>query len=163
MMTGNHTNNYAESGIRTLKEIIFGRVKACNLIQMFEFITVIMDIAHSRYRPNIALCFKDISESTHFVTTIVGVRDFIYYVAENITEMGELEYTVDMEIGACFCSKGSTGSACRHQAAVAKKYHINTITIPSFHSKEARRMFAVLARRKDNVMGIDFYSDLCDK
>ena len=58
--------------------------------------------------------------------------------------------------------KGCTGSACRHQAAVAKKYNINTITIPPFHSKEARRMFAVLARGEDNVMGIDFYADLCD-
>ena len=171
IMRGNHTNNYAESGIRILKEIIFGRVKAYNLIHMFEFITVIMekyytnrllDIAHSRYRSNIALRFKDIFESTHSITTIVRVRDSIYYVAENIKEMGELEYTVDMEIGACSCSKGSTGSACRHQAAVAKKYNINTITIPPFHSKEARRMFAVLARGEDNVMGIDFYADLCD-
>ena len=142
-----------------------------NLIQMFEFITVIMekyytnrllDIAHSRYRPNIALRFKDIYESTHSITTVVRVRDSIYCVAENIKEMGELEFTVDMEIGTCSCPKGCTGSACRHQAAVAKKYNINTITIPPFHSKEARRMFAVLARGEDNVMGIDFYADLCD-
>lgn len=56
----NHTNNYAESGIRVLKEIIFGRLKAYNLIQMFDFFTVTMekyytsrllDLAHSRFRP----------------------------------------------------------------------------------------------------------------
>lgn len=36
MTRGNHTNNYAEAGMRVLKEIIFGRVKAFNLIQMFQ-------------------------------------------------------------------------------------------------------------------------------
>ena len=36
----NHTNNYAEAGIRILKEIVFGRLKAYNLVQMFEFITI---------------------------------------------------------------------------------------------------------------------------
>ena len=71
--------------------------------------------------------------------------------------MGELEFTVDMEIGTFSCPKGCTGSVC-----VAKKHNINTITIPPFHSKEARRMFVVLARGEDNVMGIDFYADLCD-
>ena len=40
MMMGNHTNNYAEAGMRIIKEIVFGRVKAYNLIQMF---TVTMD------------------------------------------------------------------------------------------------------------------------
>ena len=168
MMRGNHTNNYSESGIRILKEIIFGRVKAYNLIQMFEFITEkyytnrLLDIAHSRYRPNIALRFKDIYESAHSITTVVQIRDSIYCVAENLKQIGELEFTVDMEIGTCSCLKGCTGSACRHQAAVAKQYNVNTITISPFHSKEARRMFAVLARGEDNVMGIDFYADLCD-
>ena len=129
MMRGNHTNNYAESGIRILKEIVFGRVKAYNLIQMFELITVIMekyytnrllDIAHNRYRPNIALRFKAIYESVHSITTVVQIRDSIYCVAEKLKEIGELEFTVDIEIGTCSCLKGCTGSACRHQIAVAK-------------------------------------------
>ena len=39
-MRGINTNNYAESGIRILKDIVFRRVKAYNLIQLFEFTTV---------------------------------------------------------------------------------------------------------------------------
>ena len=35
-MRGISTNNYAESGIRILKDIVFQRVKAYNLIQLFE-------------------------------------------------------------------------------------------------------------------------------
>ena len=35
LIRGNHTNNYAEAGIRILKELVFSRVKAFNLVQMF--------------------------------------------------------------------------------------------------------------------------------
>ena len=42
LIQGNHTNNYAEAGMRVLKELIFGQVKAYNLIQMFQFVTEIM-------------------------------------------------------------------------------------------------------------------------
>ena len=59
-MRGINTNNYAESGIRILKDIVFKRVKAytCNLVQLFEFLTVtfelyyerrLLAVAHNRY------------------------------------------------------------------------------------------------------------------
>ena len=73
MMRGNHTNNYAEAGMRIIKEIVFGRIKAYNLIQMFQFVTVTMekyfvsrllDMAHSRFRPGIAHDLQKYIEST---------------------------------------------------------------------------------------------------
>ena len=45
---GNHTNNYAEAGIRILKEIIFSRVKAYNLVQMFSFVHEVMEIYYQK-------------------------------------------------------------------------------------------------------------------
>lgn len=41
---GNHTNNYAEAGIRILKELVFSRVKAHNVVQMFSFITEVFEM-----------------------------------------------------------------------------------------------------------------------
>ena len=41
-----HTNNYAEAEINILKEPVFSRVKAYNLVQMFTFIYDIMDNCH---------------------------------------------------------------------------------------------------------------------
>ena len=67
MTRGNNTNNYAEASIHVLKEIVCGRVKAYNLIQMFDFVATTMemyysnrllDIAHSRYRPGTLLRYK---------------------------------------------------------------------------------------------------------
>ena len=85
MTRGNHTNNYAEPGMRVLKEIIFGRVKAFNLIQMFQFVTTTMeayftnrllDIAHSRYRPGVALKYKEVDTTDMEIKEIKKCRQF---------------------------------------------------------------------------------------
>ena len=44
LLRGNNTNNYAESGIRILKDIVFKRVKAYNLVQLFGFMTVTFEL-----------------------------------------------------------------------------------------------------------------------
>ena len=43
-LRGIDTNNYAESGIRILKDVVFRRVRAYNLIQVFEFIVVTFEL-----------------------------------------------------------------------------------------------------------------------
>ena len=77
MMRGNHTNNYAEAGMRIIKEIVFGRIKAYNLIQMFQFVTVTMekyfmsrllDMAHSRFRPGIAMRYRELHDLQKDIT-----------------------------------------------------------------------------------------------
>ena len=47
-MRGINTNNYDESGIRILKDIVFKRVKAYNLMQLFNFITVTFEMYYKR-------------------------------------------------------------------------------------------------------------------
>ena len=46
---GNHTNNVAEAGIRIVKEIVFGRIKAYNIVQMFQFVTDAMELYYKRH------------------------------------------------------------------------------------------------------------------
>ena len=86
IMRGNHTNNYAEGGIQIIKEMVFDRVKAYNLIQMFEFIAITMeqcfcnhllDLAHSRYRPEIAIKYKDLYS---FLDTISCTEQYFHYM-----------------------------------------------------------------------------------
>ena len=166
---GNHTNNYAEAGMRVLKEIIFGRVKAFNLIQMFQFVTTTMeayftnrllDIAHSRYRPGVALKYKEVDTKGMEIKEIKKCRQSIYVVKLEVKQIGELEYVVDMELGMCSCSKGSIGAACKHQAAVAKQFNISSLNIAPVHSKEARMQYATLATGK--ALDEDFYAHLRD-
>lgn len=44
MVRGNHTNNYAEAGIKILKELVFARIKAFNLIEMISFVVNVMEL-----------------------------------------------------------------------------------------------------------------------
>ena len=66
-MRGIDTNNYAESGIKILKDIVFNRVKAYNLIQLFDSLTVtfelyyerrLLAVVHNRMDRYISLRFK---------------------------------------------------------------------------------------------------------
>ena len=104
-MRNNHTNNYTEAGIRVLKEIIFGWVKSYNLVQMFDFIVSMMekyyanqllDIAHSRYRPGIALKFRQLQKLTN---TITNVEQHSECVLEDSGT--KFNFLVDMEMGTC--------------------------------------------------------------
>ena len=70
MIRGNHTNNYAEAGIKILKELVFSRIKAYNMVQMFHFVVDTMDnyyqrkllsIANNRLETYVALRFKGIN------------------------------------------------------------------------------------------------------
>ena len=166
----NHTNNYAEAAIRVLKEMVFGRMKAYNLIQMFNFITDTMelyyknrllDMAHSRYRPDISLRFSSIYKLSNTIVHTEQFSESIYSVSEECK--GEImDFLVDMEVGTCSCIRGVTGSECEHQAAIAKEYNIYAVNIPSFFSKTARKTFATLAVGTKKEMHLDFYADLKD-
>ena len=63
---GNYTNNYAESGIRIIKDQIFEHTKAFNPVQMFQFFITtfelyyerrLLDLVHNRISPSIAKHF----------------------------------------------------------------------------------------------------------
>ena len=167
-MRNNHTNNYAEAGIRVLKEIIFGHVKSYNLVQMFDFIVTLMekyyvnrllDIAHSRYRPGIALKFRQLQKLTNTVSNIEQHSQDIYCVTECISD-SNFDFLVDTEIGTCSCLTGCSGAPCKHQAAVAMKFSLPSLTLPPVFSSESRLFFAKLASGEGNTMELEFYSDL---
>lgn len=48
LVRGNQTNNYAEAGVRIIKELVFNRIKAYNLVQMFSFVTECLEMYYSR-------------------------------------------------------------------------------------------------------------------
>ena len=82
MLRGNNTKNISEAGIRILKEIIFQQVQAFNLVQIFDFITITLEMlfeqrllatAHLRLDSHIALQFKGMGISKlppAFITTV---------------------------------------------------------------------------------------------
>ena len=65
LLRGNHTNNYSEAGMKILKELIFSRVKAYNMVQVFHFLSETLE---SYY------CRKLLSVSNNRLDTYVALR-----------------------------------------------------------------------------------------
>ena len=125
------------SGIRILKYIVFKRVKAYNLVQLFEFLTVtfelyyelcLLAVAHNRMDRYISLRYKGLGaakvnqDSIHESTKAGHV-----YLIKSTVYMDK-EYEVDTQKWTCTCTVGRTeypsGEPCKHQHTVAKKFNL---------------------------------------
>ena len=133
LLRGNNTNNYAESSIRILKDIIFRRVNTYNLVQLFDFVTVtfelyyarrLLAVAHNRMDRYIALRFKGLGASKVNMSHIRKPDSEDVYIVKSKGCDG-VEYKIDTK-------KWPTGEPCRHQAAIAPKYNLVSMNYTKF-------------------------------
>ena len=112
-----------------LKELVFSRVKAYNLVQIFHFITETMNryyqsellnVTYSRLDRFISLRYQGLNANAYKKEMITKLSTGHFMVKSN-TEQG-VTYTVDLEIGTCSCPTGRDGSPCSHQAAIVFHY-----------------------------------------
>lgn len=112
-MRGINTNNYAEAGICILKDIVFKRIKAYNLIQVFNFITVtfetyyvrrLLAVAYNRIDRYISLRYRGLGAYKVDEADISTLMDngFTYKVKSKKNE--NVEYLVDSIKWTCTCS-----------------------------------------------------------
>ncbi|CAG8625700.1 3333_t:CDS:2 [Scutellospora calospora] len=166
LVRNNNTNNYAEAGIRILKDIIFNRVQTYNVVQIFQFIINTMDlyyvrrllsVAHNKLDSFIALRFK-------ITGWQIGIKEDIE--VENLDSMifrhrsskdQNMWYRIDMRLGTCECDL--TGRPCKHQASVAKHFHICGLNQIPTMSASKRYYYAYLALGEKHK-SLSFYADL---
>ena len=164
---GNNTNNLSEAGVRILKEIVFSRVKAYNVVEIFQFVVDklesyyqhrILCIAHNRIDRYIQVKFRGLHVGRIFKEDIRPVledkdRFLVKSRRDSLTE-----YRVDMNIGTCSCVAGKDGSPCSHQLAVAINFHrVSLNCIPTFHSS-MRRQLACIAIGSEAKSDLSFYA-----
>ena len=166
---GNHTNNYAEAGIRIVKDLVFNRVKAYNIVQMFSFVTEclemyylrkLLSVAHNRVDRYISIKYQGMKCSGIAVDQIsILDKDEQTCLVESQTERG-VKYFVDMSIGICSCMGGQDGSPCSHQAAIVKHHGVPSVNcIPTLLSS-TRQQIAVIAIRCKAIQESQFYASL---
>jgi len=64
------------------------------------------------------------------------------------TQITGFFYTVNSEIGVCTCPVGMSGAPCKHQGAVAMKFHISMFNfIPSLTAND-RMIYSYIALGK---------------
>ena len=114
-------------GLKILKELVFSRVKAYNLVQMFTFIYDIMDmyyqkkliaLSNHRFETYVALRFQGLNAKKVSKASITEKNG--WYEVESCT--CDKYYSVDISIGVCTCERGQDGSPCVHQAAIVLYY-----------------------------------------
>ncbi|CAG8805163.1 37855_t:CDS:2, partial [Gigaspora margarita] len=129
---GNNTNNYIEQGFGIIKDIIFTRVQAYNPTQIFQ----VLCIAKRFFCPG----WKTINPNT-----IQKMNIDNKYLVPSTNENNNTNYIVNSEIGVCSCPVGMSGALCKHQRAVAAKFHISIFNfIPSLTPND-RAIYAYIA------------------
>ena len=169
LIRGNHTNNIAEAGICIVKEIVFGRVKAYNLVQMFQFVTDAMEVyykrgllsvAHNRFDHYIASKYKRLKATMIPANKIIKQGDSeVLFMVTSKTDP-DVQYNVDMDLCTCSCPQGMDGSPWVHQAAIVKHHHSVSLNFVPTVNPSVRRNFAILALGDDAEKDISFYSSL---
>ena len=165
---GNQTNNYFESGIWIVKELVFNRVKAYNINQMLSFITEcfelyyirkLLSFAHNRVDRYISLKYQGMKSAGICVDHIQKLENKNTFLINSQSQRG-VNYLVDMNLGVCSRIGGQDGSPCSHQAAIAKLFGIYSVNCVSTISSTARQQLAVVALGNNAIQEGDFYTSL---
>lgn len=175
MTRGHNTNNIAEAGIRIVKDLVFERVKAYNLVQMFGFITETMElyfknrllqIAHSRVsRPLVQKYGKQFKDAEKIIVHPTD-QNHLFHTYETATVQEQsvtVPFIVNTLISACSCAKGYNGALCCHQVAVSSKMHKDSSTLFPLYHKETKKIFAIVALGKAHEENIGFYASIHEK
>lgn len=116
LMKNNHTNNYSESMIRQIKDKIFSRIKAFNVVQMVDFMLTkfedyttrkLLDATSNRSGKNL-LHKEIIMPSSELMERIRKLSDSIVAVPSETAP--NLMYLVNIEVLICSCTVGTTGN-----------------------------------------------------
>ncbi|CAG8469385.1 16757_t:CDS:2 [Gigaspora margarita] len=152
--------------------IIFARTKAYNSVQVFYFITKNMERFYERQLYGFAhrhFGHMEISKRFFCPGWETVDKDSIrqlekteeYLVPSTKKESGRI-YNVNSAIGTCNCFIGMSGAPCKHQGAVAMKYHIRIINfLPSLMPID-HMIFSYIANGL-HVKDYSFYASLRTK
>ena len=174
-MRGINTNNYAESGIRILKDIVFRRIKAYNLIQLFDFLTVtfelyyehrLLAVAHNRMDRYISLRYKGLGIAKinqGSICQCTSTKSGHVYLVKS-TSYVDKEYEVDTQKWTCTCTVSRTGypsgEPCKHQHAVANKLKLTAPNLLPYFNADGRYLHALIALGPERVGDKSFYAGM---
>ncbi|KAE8749126.1 hypothetical protein FOCC_FOCC004034 [Frankliniella occidentalis] len=166
-LRGNNTTNYTESSFRQLKDIIFERLKAFNMVQLFDFLVTkleayyqsrIASVLNNRHHPHKKSRHTAPKPELLVPLSCKKFSDQLYEVANSKTKK---TYTVDMEIGMCSCPVGKSGAPCKHQFKVAKDFNLSSAQFFSTCGPEDRLLYHKIMVGSVNITN-EWYKSLHD-
>jgi hypothetical protein len=148
----NNTNNYSESSIRILKDVILNRTKAFNVVALIIFFIDVWDpyfvgrlskLAFGRGAAQVLLYDKLYKSAIYLNNCEVSKISEIEYevpASDNVKS-----YRVNIEIGQCTCYSGRQGGFCKHQCWLLSHLNISLPNSPTITTND-RWLLGKLAR-----------------
>ncbi|XP_073416022.1 uncharacterized protein [Dendrobates tinctorius] len=128
---GRDTDTSSEANIRVLREKVLMRVKAFNIVQLFDFLTTrFMTYFEQRIIAVLSNRTVNVTRSRYFTPELESDNLIVTHISEDTYSVKDStsghDYAVNMLTGTCFCPIGSNGAPCKHQYAAATKFHVST-------------------------------------
>ncbi|XP_064107998.1 uncharacterized protein LOC135216553 [Macrobrachium nipponense] len=160
LLRGHHTNNFCESTMCIIKDIVLSRCKAYNTAQLLMFIVEIFDVYMRERLVDVALSRRHVKPiiSTKVALDSVELVGNSKYKVQSESDP-TIKYDVDPEIGLCSCMQGQTGAICKHQIACAK-FSMTAVPQQFLSSSESRHRLAVMAVGQEKVPDVASFRKL---
>ncbi|XP_047109472.1 uncharacterized protein LOC124777956 isoform X2 [Schistocerca piceifrons] len=119
LIEGHNTNNISEAFMRILKDRIFERMRAFNVVQMVDFFLTKVNLYFQRTLLDAAngaspksFCRPIKAPSQEILAKIRQVNEDVLLVPSE--ERDNHYYIVNMAVLVCTCCQGNTGKICKH-------------------------------------------------
>lgn len=132
---GNNTDNPCEAGIKTLKDMVFRRLKAFNPVQLVDFLVTrydcyiqnrLIDLMNNRAVNQVRSRFYFRPEKLIDLTCEKFSTPNTYCV-KNSTKKTTNYVIMDLEI--CSCKAGDSGNPCKHLCVVVQTFKLTSTLI----------------------------------
>ncbi|XP_049793398.1 uncharacterized protein LOC126203197 [Schistocerca nitens] len=152
LIQGHHTNNYSEAFMRILKDYIFERRKAVNVVHMVDIILTRvnsyfeMKLLDAANRASLKSFHETIRVPTpEILSKIMMIQEgFLLVPSESIENRF---YVVNMAVLVCNCLEGNTGKRCKHIDWASIVYRSEKYE-KAVNSEEIRRKYYFIATGK---------------
>ena len=152
--------------MRILKDKIFNRKRAFNLVQLIDFICTRLDAYYERRLLDICGGKNDFilkrydCESHKYNTCNLRVEQVNENTFKVVNDLKKTEYTVDIDIEICSCYAGFNGAPCKHQCAVLKTGRAKTLTKNFYLENENQRKLLHFIATNSNDVPDEWYKEL---
>lgn len=156
-LRGHNTNNTVESAMRIIKDKIFKRLKAFNVVQLIDFFVTRFEQYYERRLINIANNRVDeLRQSRYFPKDSDIALANVWQMTSDIVSvpsatLSNVCYSVNTTLWVCSCPVGISGAPCKHQWAAATKYSIDCFNFLPVTSTKSRKLYHYLASGTDDV------------
>lgn len=118
MIRNNHTNNYAETIFKVVKDKLLKRSRLFNPVMLFEF--VITDLV-KYFSERLMKYVSNRKQFSEKINNELILSDYDASIADVYDKKSLKTHKVEMLSGKCQCQRGSDGAKCEHSSFLISK------------------------------------------